>query len=133
MLEEIAGHWEGDGAAGEDTAFRGTLELEPIAGGRGLSMSFRAVGADGGVLCRHRGILTGERLAFLDDTVGELKILDRREGYVFVSGEPGDEESYRLEVSIAVPTKGEIDLTIKSGLPGEPFTRRIQAHLTRTP
>jgi hypothetical protein len=131
MLEEIAGHWEGDGSAGDDTAFRGTLELEPIAGGRGLSMAFRAVGADGGVLCRHRGILTGERLAFLDDTVGELKILDRREGYVFASGEPSDEESYRLEVSLDVPSADELDLTIKSGLPGEPFTPRIRAHLRK--
>ena len=67
MLEELAGRWEGDGTTYEDSPFRGTLDLEPLAGGRGLAVEFKAVATDGAVLFRHRGILAGDRLAFLDD------------------------------------------------------------------
>jgi hypothetical protein len=133
MIEELAGRWEGDGTTHEDSPFHGTLDLEPLAGGRGLAVEFKAVAADGAVLFRHRGILAGNRLAFLDDAVGELKILDRKEENVYGSGEPAHEESYRLEVSFLVAGKGEMDLTIASGLPGQPFTPRVRAHLSRIP
>jgi len=131
MVEKLAGRWEGDGTTSEDSPFHGTLDLEPLAGGRGLAVEFKAVAADGSVLFRHRGILAGERLAFLDDAIGELKILDRREENVYGSGDPTHEESYRLEVSFHVASEGEMDLTITSGLPGQPFTPRVRAHLTR--
>ncbi|HEX5135389.1 MAG TPA: hypothetical protein VFY93_00320 [Planctomycetota bacterium] len=132
MLEELAGRWEGDGRTFEDAPFKGTLDLDPLAGGRGIAVAFRAVAPDGSVLCRHRGILAGERLAFLDDAIGELKILDRRADYVFGSGDPSQEESYRLEVSFEVAGPGELDLTITSGLPGQPFSPRLRAHLVRS-
>lgn len=131
MLEDLAGRWEGDGTANEDAPFHGTLDLAPLAGGQGLAVEFKAVAADGSVLFRHRGILAGDRLAFLDDAIGELKILDRRDENVYGSGEPQHEESYRLEVSFLVASEGEMDLTITSGLPGEPFTPRVRARLTR--
>jgi hypothetical protein len=131
MLEDLAGRWEGEGTTFEDSPFHGTLDLDPLAGGRGLAVEFKAVAADGAVLFRHRGILAGDRLAFLDDAVGELKILDQREPNVFGSGEPQQEGSYRLEVSFRVAAKGEMDLTIASGLPGQPFTPRVRAHLSR--
>ena len=131
MLDDLAGRWEGDGTTSEDSPFHGTLDLEPLAGGRGLAVEFKAIARDGAVLFRHRGILAGDRLAFLDDAIGELKILDRRDDNVFGSGEPGSAESYRLEVSFHVASEGEMDLTITSGLPGQPFTPRVRAHLTR--
>lgn len=131
MVNELAGRWEGDGTTHEDSPFHGTLDLEPLAGGRGLAVEFKAIAEDGAVLFRHRGILAGDRLAFLDDAIGELKILDRRDDNVFGSGEPGSEESYRLEVSFHVASEGEMDLTITSGLPGQPFAPRVRAHLTR--
>ena len=131
MIEDLAGRWEGEGTTHEQSPFKGTLDLEPLAGGRGLAVEFKAVAADGSVIFRHRGILAGDRLAFLDDAIGELKILDRRGENVFGSGEPQQEESYRLEVSFKVLTPGEMDLTITSGLPGQPFTPRVRAHLTR--
>jgi len=131
MLEELTGRWEGDGKTFEDAPFKGTLSLDPLAGGSGIAVAFRAVAPDGSVLCRHRGILAGERLAFLDDSIGELKILDRREDMVFGSGDPSEEESYRLQVSFEVAGPDEMDLTITSGLPGEPFTPRLHAHLVR--
>ena len=133
MIEELAGHWEGDGTTHEDAPFKGMLDLEPLAAGRGLAVEFKAVALDGSVISRHRGILAGDRLAFLDDTIGELKILDQREANVFGSGEPASLESYRLEVSFHLAAKGEMDLTISSGLPGQPFTARIRAHLSRVP
>lgn len=131
MLEDLTGRWEGEGKTSEDAPFKGTLDLDPLAGGRGIAVAFKAVAPDGSVLYRHRGILAGERLAFLDDSIGELKILDHRSDLVFGSGEPSEEESYRLEVSFEVAGPGELDLTITSGLPGEPFTPRIHAHLVR--
>jgi hypothetical protein len=131
MADELKGRWEGEGKTHEDSPFHGTLALEPLSGGRGLSVEFKAVGADGSVLFRHRGILAGGRLAFLDDAVGELKILDQREPNVYGSGDPKEEESYRLEVSFQVASEGEMDLEIRSGLPGQPFTPRVRAHLTR--
>ncbi len=133
MVSELAGRWEGDGTTAEDAPFKGTLDLEPLAGGRGLAVEFKAVALDGTVLFRHRGILAGDRLAFLDDAIGELKILDRRADHVYGSGEPQHEESYRLEVSFHVAAEGEMDLTITSGLPGQPFTPRVRAHLSRIP
>ncbi len=133
MSNELAGRWEGDGTTNEDSPIRGTLDLEPLAGGRGLAVEFKAVAKDGSVLFRHRGILAGDRLAFLDDAIGELKILDRRSDNVYGSGEPQHEESYRLEVSFLVDAPGEMDLTIRSGLPGQPFTPRVRAHLSRIP
>jgi hypothetical protein len=133
VVDELAGRWEGDGTTDEDAPFHGTLDLEPLAGGRGLSVEFKAVANDGTVLFRHRGILAGDRLAFLDDAVGELKILDRRDRNVYGSGEPQHEESYRLEVSFQVASEREMDLTIASGLPGQPFTPRIRARLSRIP
>ena len=133
MADDLAGRWEGDGTTAEDSPFRGTLDLEPLAGGRGLAVEFKAVAKDGAVLFRHRGILAGDRLAFLDDAIGELKILDRREENVYGSGEPQHHESYRLEVSFHVASEGEMDLTIRSGLPGQPFTPRLHAHLSRIP
>jgi len=132
VVEKLAGRWEGDGTTFEDSPLHGTLDLEPLAGGRGLAVEFKAVAADGAVLFRHRGILAGDRLAFLDDAIGELKILDRREENVYGSGEPSSGESYRLEVSFHVASEDEMDLTITSGLPGEPFTPRVRAHLSRT-
>ena len=132
MLEQLAGRWEGAGTTHDEAAFQGTLDLEPLAAGRGLAVEFKAVAPDGTVLFRHRGILAGDRLAFLDDAVGELKILDRREENVWGSGEPQAEESYRLEVSFRVVAEGEMDLTIASGLPGQPFSPRVRTHLTRT-
>jgi hypothetical protein len=131
MLEDLAGRWEGEGKTHEDVPFHGTLELEPLAGGRGLAVAFKAVGVDGTVLCRHRGILAGGRLAFLDDTVGEMKILDRREGHVYGSSEPGGDESYRLEVSFLVGEAGRMEFLISGGLPGQPFVTRVRADLTR--
>lgn len=131
MIDELQGRWEGDGRTSEDSPFRGTLDLEPLAGGRGLAVTFKAVGKDGSVLFRHRGILAGDRLAFLDDAIGEMKILDRLADHVYGSGDPAAEESYRLEVSFHVAGPDEMDLTITSGLPGEPFTPRLHAHLVR--
>lgn len=131
MPDELAGRWEGDGTTSENAPFHGTLDLEPLAGGRGLAVEFKAIAQDGAVLFRHRGILAGDRLAFLDDAIGELKILDRRDDNVFGSGEPGSAESYRLEVSFHVAAEDEMDLTITSGLPGQPFTPRIRVHLNR--
>jgi hypothetical protein len=131
MLEDLKGRWEGDGTTPEDSPFKGTLDLEPLAGGRGLAVTFKAVGVDGSVLFRHRGILAGDRLAFLDDAIGEMKILDRREDHVYGSGDPSAEESYRLEVSFHVVGPSEMDLTITAGLPGEPFAPRLHAHLVR--
>jgi len=131
VADELAGRWEGDGTTAEDSPFHGTLDLEPLAGGRGLAVEFKAVTADGNVLFRHRGILAGDRLAFLDDAVGELKILDKREPNVYGSGEPQHEESYRLEVSFQVASPDEMDLTIRSGLPGQPFPPRVRARLSR--
>lgn len=133
MLEDLAGRWEGAGTTHEGAPFQGTLDLEPLAGGRGLAVEFKAVAPDGSVLFRNRGILAGERLAFLDDAVGELKILDRREENVYGSGEAAHAESYRLEVSFRMLAPGEMDLTIASGLPGQPFAPRIRAHLSRIP
>jgi hypothetical protein len=133
VVEDLAGRWEGDGTTYEDAPFHGTLDLEPLAGGRGLAVEFKAVAADGSVLFRHRGILAGDRLAFLDDAVGELKILDKREPNVYGSGEPQHAESYRLQVSFHVAAPGEMDLTITSGLPGQPFTPRVRAQLRRIP
>jgi hypothetical protein len=131
MFEDLVGRWEGEGKTFEDSPFRGTLDLEPLEGGRGLAVEFRALAEDGSILCRHRGILAGDRLAFLDDSVGELKILDRRDDNVFGSGEPAAEESYRLEVSFQIAGPDAMDLTITSGLPGEPFTPRLRASLLR--
>lgn len=131
MLDDLEGRWEGEGKTSENSPFHGTLDLAPLAGGSGMAVEFKAVAADGTVLFRHRGILAGDRLAFLDDAIGELKILDRRAENVFGSGEPSAEESYRLEVSFLVAGPGKMDLTITSGLPGEPFTPRIQARLRR--
>ena len=93
MLDDLAGRWEGDGTTSEDSPFHGTLDLEPLAGGRGLAVEFKAIARDGAVLFRHRGILAGDRLAFLDDSIGELKILDRRDDNVFGSGEPGSADA----------------------------------------
>jgi hypothetical protein len=133
MLEDLQGRWEGEGTTSDDSPFHGTLDLEPLAGGRGLAVAFKAVAKDGSVLFRHRGILAGDRLAFLDDAIGELKILDRRTDHVYGSGDPESAESYRLQVSFHVVAAGEMDLIITSGLPGEPFTPRLHAHLTRIP
>ena len=133
MLEELAGHWEGDGKTADEAPFTGILNLDPLAGGSGFAVAFRGVAKDGSVLFRHRGILAGDRLAFLDDSIGELKILDRRGENVFGSGDPQQLESYRLEVSFKVLTPGEMDLTIASGLPGQAFTPRVRARLTRIP
>jgi hypothetical protein len=131
MLEELAGHWEGDGKTSDEAPFTGVLNLDPLAGGSGFAVAFQGVAKDGSVLFRHRGILAGDRLAFLDDSIGELKILDRRGDHVFGSGDPTADESYRLEISFDVAGPGEMDLTITSGLPGEPFTARLHAHLVR--
>jgi hypothetical protein len=133
VLEDLAGRWEGAGTTHEEASFQGMLDLEPLAGGRGLAVEFKAVAPDGSVLFRNRGILAGDRLAFLDDSVGELKILDRRGENVWGSGEPQAEESYRLEVSFRMAAPGEMDLTIASGLPGQSFAPRIRAHLSRIP
>lgn len=131
MLEDLQGRWEGDGKTLEEAPFHATLDLEPLAGGRGLAVAFKGVARDGAVLFRHRGILAGDRLAFLDDSIGELKILDRRSDMVYGSGEPAADESYRLEISFRVGGAGEMHLTITSGLPGQPFAPRLQAHLVR--
>jgi len=134
MMEDLAGHWEGDGKTEADVQVRGSLDIERIVGGRGLSLAFRTFDSDNAILTRQRGILTTRRLAYLEDTVGELKILDRRDAddrYIFGIGEPGDEESYRVEVSFFVIAPDEMDFIVSTGLPGESFEQRFRAHLRR--
>ena len=135
MIEDLAGHWEGEGKTEADVQVRGTLDLEEIVGGKGLALAFRTFDADDAILSRQRGILTARRLAYLEDTVGELKILDRRDGdgrYVYGIGEPADDGSYRVEVSFSVVAPGEMEFRVSTGLPGELFAARFDAHLRRT-
>ena len=134
MIEELAGRWEGEGANHRDEPFTAELDLTPVAGGNGLTLAFRAIGEDGTVFYRLRGIIAGDRLAFVDNNIGELKILDRLHsagGYTFGVGDPADDESYRLEISFDPIDEEQMSLCFAWGLPGEEFAPRSCGHLKR--
>jgi len=135
MFEDLAGHWEGDGTNHLQEPFHAILDLDPAAGGNGLSLAFRAIGGDGTIYYRLRGVLAGDRLAFVDNNIGELKILDRVHGpggYVFAVGDPEDDNSYRLEMTFNLVEPDAMDLCFAWGLPGEEFAPRTCGRLQRT-
>lgn len=133
MIDELAGHWEGDGVNHLEEPFRAELDLTPVAEGNGLALAFRAVGEDGTVYYRQRGIVAGERLAFVDNNIGELKILDRLQapGFTYGSGDPEDDAAYRVEMSFDLVGEDEMDLCFAWALPGEEFIPRSTGRLKR--
>ena len=134
MIDELAGHWDGDGVNHLEEKFHAELDLTPAADGNGLTLAFRAVGEDGTIYYRQRGIIAGERLAFVDNNIGELKILDRLQapGYTFASGDPEDDAAYRVEMSLNLVGEDDMELCFTWALPGEAFIPRSTGRLKRT-
>ena len=134
LNEDLAGHWEGEGVNHLDEPFTAELDLNPVVDSQGLSLMFRATGEDGTVFYRLRGLLAGDRLAFVDNNIGELKILDRLQSasaYAFGLGNAEDEDIYRLEISFDLIGPDEMSLCFAWGLPGQEFAPHSCGKLTR--
>jgi len=135
MMDDLAGEWTGKGATHLDEPFEGALSLQPVAGGNGLTLAFRATGADETVFYRLRGVIAGSRLAFVDNHIGELKILDYDEtaeaGFTFRTGDPEDTENYRLEIVFELMAPDVMDIRFSWGFPGEEFGERSTGRLKR--
>jgi len=127
----------GMGVNHENQNFEGTFKAQPVIGGRGLKIEFKAVGKDGAVFHEEVSMVgpgfNGKPCLFVLSnnhpgvTPHELKTVDKTEErsiWVFGFGDIANTNSFREEIALEVWKDGSVEYTYFWGLPGGEFKRR---------
>ena len=138
-LKRAAGTYHGSDINHEGEAYEAVLVVEPVGGGHGVAITFRAT--DGGSVVFHEEhALVGPSM---DGGVSYLPIsnnipfvlphaLVREEGtaLVFGAGDVGSDEAFREEITVDIDEE-RIIYRYSWGLPGGDFAERSSVTLTR--
>jgi hypothetical protein len=138
------GRYGGHGIDHEDQPFHGELELTALLGGRGLALTFRALGIDGATYHDERGWIAPDgdgrtRFWSLSTSTPGVLCHARRHGapaagtsatLVFGSGERAD--ALRIEVAFDLWPDGDVGYRYAWGLPGGEFLPRSSVRMSRT-
>ena len=143
------GRYGGHGIDHDDQPFHGELELAPILGGRGLTLTYRAVGIDGTVYHDERGWIAPDdagRACFWSlstSSVGVTCHQRRRPAppageqatqatLIFGSGDPRDTSAMRIELAFDLWPEGDVGYRFSWGEPGGAFLPRSSVRMSRT-
>jgi len=137
-LSTLTGEYSGEGVNHEKQPFRGRLALQPLLGGAGIQLSFRAIGEDG---CNfHEEITT-----IAPDLEGEIGLYNLNtnmpglvrhrltqestspegiERAIFAFGDRTDAQNFREEITIELHPNGGLGYRYAWGMPGGDFADR---------
>ena len=145
-LIERKGLYSGEGINHEGQKFRGTLSLEPIIGGKGIELRFKAQGEKGEAYHEEqsliaptfsRGIslfvISNNHPALAEHTLNREEPLKSGDGkrLIFGLGDPKDAKTFREEIAVDLFTNGDLAYTYCWGMPGGEFTERSGVRMKR--
>ena len=132
----------GTGINHEGKEFEGTLQIQPAAGGKGLKLSFKAVGSDGTVFHDESSLIgpgfDGKPCLFVlsnnhpgviphglkrEDSTSELST------FIFGFGDVTDRTSFREEIALLIGADGSVEYKYSWGLPGGEYQERSGAKM----
>lgn len=140
-----SGSYRGEGINHENQKFTAEFSIEPLLGGRGARIHYKASGAGGEVY--HEEISTvapmlGENLVLNNLNTNMPGIcshvfknrqaeLGAKDGLVFAYNEPDQNDRFREEICLAFYANGDLSYRYSWGMPGDDFGFRSSVRLRR--
>jgi len=140
------GTYGGHGIDHEDRPFHGALTIEPLPGGRGVSLRFRSVGIDGEDYRQEwtwvaPDVVRGVAAWQIDQRSRSVRHMRQRSGpsaegadttLMFGIGSPEDVDQHRVQVAFDLWPDGAVTVRHAAGSPGSPLTQRGGVRMVRT-
>lgn len=133
----------GNGVNHEKQPFKGSIEIKPVASGKGAQLIFKAIGNDGSVFHEETSLIgpgfDGKPCLFVLSnnhpaiTPHQLKSQNNTGGthsYVFGFGDIANQNSFREEIHLDLFEDGSIGYKYSWGLPGGEFAERSGVKMT---
>jgi hypothetical protein len=143
-LKECCGDYRGTGLNHEQQKFDATFTLEPLIGGKGFAIRFKATSEKGVVYHEEHSVIAQT----IDGTLGLWNLNSNvpallahsfrraeksNEGgqhWVFGIGTPNDRESFREEITLELFPDGDVGYRYAWGMPGGDFGPRSGVRMT---
>lgn len=136
-LFALNGSYFGSGVNHENQKFEGSIQLTPIAGGKGAQLSFKATGLDGKIYHEETSllgpgfdekpclfVLSNNHPAVTPHVLKSEAQTSEGSLYVFGFGKISDPNSFREEITLQIFQDGSVSYTYAWGLPGGEFQER---------
>lgn len=145
-LAKLQGEYRGTGINHERREFTGLFGLAPIVGGRGLSLEFRATGADGTVFHDEHSfigptfagstalwVISNNHPAVIQHDLRRVEPLPTGGStLVFGINDPLDKKSFREEIALDLHSNGDLGYRYSWGMPGGEFAERSGLRMVRS-
>ena len=132
----------GTGINHERQSFEGSIEINPVANGKGAQVIFRAVGSDGSVFHEETSllgpgfdgkpclfVLSNNHPAVTPHSLKHNSISDDSQSFVFGFGDIANQSTFREEIHLDLFSDGSVSYKYFWGMPGGEFAERSGAKM----